>query len=119
MFKRRGRHAHLPRESRGIVRAAVTIAAAGASTALLVAAVGAPPAPAGTPWLPAQARHVMSAAAQLRPVWDGRGTWPDNGVEPLCPGSLAGRHAVAGSGAHAFTVTCERDGSGYAWTVTS
>jgi hypothetical protein len=83
-------------------------------------ATGHAPAASGTPWLPAQASQVMHAAAAMvpqRPMWNGRGTWPDNGVEALCPAADAGHVATVGAGAHRFTVTCERDGRQFAWSV--
>ena len=80
------------------------------------------PAAVGTPWLPAQAARVMAAAGQLRtapqrPVWDGKGFYPSDGIEPLCPAADAGHVATVGAGPHAFRAICARDGIEYAWSA--
>ena len=59
---------------------------------------------------------TTSAHAAQRPVWDGVGTYA-SGVEPLCPASLAGHTAKAGPAGRKFVVTCEWDGSEYAWNA--
>ncbi len=68
--------------------------------------------------IPAPAAELAPIPAQpQRPVWNGRGFYPNDGIEPLCPAADAGRRAVAGSGADRFTVVCGRDGSEFAWSV--
>lgn len=95
--------ARQPRRARRAGRARKILRAA------LLAAVGLPLAGC------ALTSHSAPAHAQ-RPVWDGRGTY-SSGTEPLCPAQLAGRTAQAGSPGHRFTVTCEWDGTEYAWNV--
>lgn len=47
-----------------------------------------------------------------RPVWDGKGSYPDDGVMPLC--EAASVNHVAESG-HGFVVRCVSDGMAYVW----
>ena len=68
--------------------------------------------------IPAPAAAPAPVPAQpQRPVWDGKGTYPNDGIEPLCPAADAGHHAVAGKGANRFAVVCAWDGSEFAWGV--
>ena len=125
------RPARAPRVRRpGRIHRRVVALAAVAATAVVTlagcaAAHHAPAAP-GTPWLPGQVREVVHAAAHLRPasgparpVWDGHGTYPNDGIEPLCPAADAGHVATVGTGPHAFRVVCAADGREYAWSATS
>ena len=122
VLARRARH-RKPNRRRGVIaKVGGSLLLAAAISAGVATAAPGNEAPAFYGITPGQASKVAAALAapgwQLtsRPVWDGRGTYA-SGVEPLCPASLAGRTARAGSPGHLFTVTCERDGDEYMWTV--
>ena len=51
------------------------------------------------------------------PGLGGTGTYPNDGIEPLCPAADAGHVATVGTGSEAFRVVCAWDGSEYAWGV--
>jgi len=75
-IKRTGRHAQLPRESRGLARRAVKAAASGiavlavgvATTGMAAVSVREGTGTAGTPWIGSQGTAALHAVARLRPA---------------------------------------------------
>jgi hypothetical protein len=57
------------------------------------------------------------AQAHPRPVWNGHGYYPSDGIQPLCPAADAGHHAVIGRGKHAFRVQCTWDDRMWLWDL--
>lgn len=61
---------------------------------------------------PVSVSQPHASAPVDRPTWDGKGSYPDDGVMPLCVASNLDQVAETG---HGFVVRCVSDGVAYAW----